>query len=140
MIFYECDNIIDQLLPIARQQNGTLFIIIFSNNANESAIFREKLFNLQCNMVTKDILSISKVYEIICNAKNNYLLNKDNKSISFYKCPYSLCNVKNLTENDLWFHYPLYHIATKNLLKIGAVVTFLKRGLFYNLAVNTEPI
>ena len=92
-IFYECDDIIDQLIPTVRGQNGGLFIIVFSNNANESAIFREKLFNLKCNIITKDISSISRVNATISNAKSNYLSNVDNKSTKFYTCPCNSCGI-----------------------------------------------
>eukprot|EP01084_Bolivina_argentea_P304709 526327_1 len=116
-IFFHCDTIIDSLLPIIRS-NNKLFIIIFSKNANESAIFREKLFNMFCNMITKDIHSIYKIYKIIFNTKQNYINNTNNKNIIFYNCPHPSCGIQGLTEDDLWHHFPLYHIGTRNLVSV----------------------
>eukprot|EP01083_Nonionella_stella_P232179 819322_1 len=115
VILFHCDGMIESLMRILRP-NEHLFIITYSKNANESAVFREKVFNMSCNMVTNDITSIHKVFTIICMAKINYITNTDH-SIT-YDCPHSKCQIQNLTENDLWHHFPLYHIGSSNSIPV----------------------
>lgn len=128
VILNHCDQLIDRLLPIIREKNTKLFIIIYSINANESAIFRETCFKLSCNMVTIDPISISKVYDVIATAKYNHVQYANDKSMTFYQCPYPQCGVTNLTEDDLWRHCPLYHIGTPNAQRIDCPICHQQCG------------
>jgi len=92
VIFLHCDSVLTSLLPIMRSKYGHLFIIIFSDVANESAKFRENMFNHGCNMVTCDVSAISHVHQLIANAKSN------------------ITNLKNTHFIPVRFHSAQFHI------------------------------
>jgi hypothetical protein len=87
-----------------RRAYPTAFLAIFDPSASERPLFRLECFNAGANMVAHDIDSLLRTFhEAVIPAGTNG---------GRMTCPY--CQLTNLTDREMWFHCPAYHINYPN--------------------------
>jgi 8-oxo-dGTP pyrophosphatase MutT (NUDIX family) len=87
-----------------RDQFRTCFILYFDPNLSHCPARRLTLFDYGVNMVAYDLSSIHQVLsESVLFAGLNH---------GCISCP--ICRLPNLTEEELWYHMPSYHINAPN--------------------------
>ena len=91
-----------RFLTKVKDLSQTTFGVILSFTAARKAAIRQKAFDKGANMVTSDLHSLRDVLQKISQVTGQ----------GSYTCPW--CGMKDLTEDDLWVHGPLYHIAVPN--------------------------
>lgn len=100
------------LIPLIRKKSDHIFICVFSEEACENPAIRMKLFNeLRVNMVSYDPESVLHALNLITKIFSH----KGN-----YKC--HRCNMKNLSEDSLWYHDSLYHANYPNLTNVSCQI------------------
>jgi hypothetical protein len=87
-----------------RKTYPTSFIAVYDPSASERASLRASCFDAGANMVAHDIESLLRTIEeavIPAGSQGGSLV-----------CPY--CSLRNLSENEMWYHCPAYHINWPN--------------------------
>lgn len=87
-----------------RRSYPKTYIIIFQPNASTNPELRLQYFDAGANMVAHDVSSI-------INTLTTAVMNVGNNG-GFYVCPY--CDYHSLTEEEMWYHMPTFHINCKN--------------------------
>ena len=87
-----------------RRAFPTSFIALFRPEASEIPTIRLSMFEAGANMVAHDVNSLIVILQ------RAVLLN--NKRKGNLICPY--CGLSGLTEDDLWYHFPAFHINWPN--------------------------
>lgn len=83
-----------------RRAYPTSFIAVFDPSAAENPLFRFQCFEAGANMVAHDAESLAHtLQEAVIPAGNTG---------GHLSCPY--CHLGNLSETELWFHCPAYHV------------------------------
>ena len=93
----------NKLLQIRKQFQKT-FLVIYNPNLMTNPSERLHLFDCGVNMISYDLESVLKVLHecvLFSNERNGS-----------YKC--CVCGLEDLTENELWYHLPTYHINVPN--------------------------
>lgn len=80
------------------------FVAVFDPSSSEDPCFRMKCFDSGANMVSHDVHSLVHTLETSVLSIG--------RSGGRYSCPY--CPATGLTERDLWYHCPAYHINVTN--------------------------
>lgn len=80
------------------------FLSVFDPSAAEDPCFRMACFDEGANMVAHDVNSLVSTLDIAVTGAG--------RSGGRFICPY--CRMPNLTERDLYFHCPTFHINCSN--------------------------
>jgi 8-oxo-dGTP pyrophosphatase MutT (NUDIX family) len=89
-----------------RMKHPTAFMCVWHPDATEDAFFRQACFGLTtegANMVSFDLPSLSKAISLV---RLSSMRSGD------MVCPY--CNMDGFSEDELWYHNPLYHVNCVN--------------------------
>ena len=87
-----------------RRAYPTSFIVVYDPTAAERPVLRSEIFDAGANMVAHDVMSILfTVKQAVLPAGLHG---------GSYTCPY--CSLHNLTETELYYHCPAYHINWPN--------------------------
>jgi 8-oxo-dGTP pyrophosphatase MutT (NUDIX family) len=122
------ENHSDNWEPLIKESinlDPKIFNIIFSFTASNNATIRYECFKLGSNMVTNCLVSLK---EALTQIRNQFI------KPGAYDCP--ICGFKNLTEDNLWIHLPLYHINLKNSQIRDLKCTFCNKKPNPNLQVH----
>lgn len=87
-----------------RKASQLLFIAVWSASASESAAVRLACFELGANMVTYCQDSLCRVASAVASHGRN----RGN-----FSCV--ACGMASLTEDELWAHYPMFHVNHRSL-------------------------
>jgi 8-oxo-dGTP pyrophosphatase MutT (NUDIX family) len=91
-------------VSLLRGTYPTSFIAIFNPSASEQPLYRLEAFEAGVNMVAHDVGTLRQTLtEVVIPA---------GMSGGHFSCPY--CQLKNLSERDMWLHCPTYHINFPN--------------------------
>lgn len=103
------------------------FVIVASEPAAASAPLRQALFDSGANMVSSDLTSICNVLLRVSkiNGEINTLSILDTAP-TLFTCP--RCQLPNLSEDGLWEHFPIYHIAHTNIPLICPICLKPQKG------------
>ena len=88
-------------VKLIRKYFQTAFVVFYRPEAAFNPSMRLSLFEAGANMVAHDVESI------IYTMHRAVLLNNHKRKGNIV-CPY--CGLGGLTEDDLWYHFPAYHI------------------------------
>ena len=88
-----------------RRSYPTVFIAVFEPSAAQDPCFRMTCFDEGVNMVAHDVESILTTLE-------DAVTGAGRSGGRVYSCPY--CNMPNLSERDLYYHCPAFHINVPN--------------------------
>ena len=102
-----CDNeTYSQMVPFFSERRRDLsntFVCVLDTQVSDNARRRLELADVGVNMVSSSVEQSEKCVRQVLS----YLLNR-HRPVSTLSCPE--CGLNRLGEDDLWHHFPLYHI------------------------------
>lgn len=102
--FEQCLYVPTASISWVRRSFPLAFIAIFDPSSSEDPCFRMKCFDAGANMVSHDVKSLLHTLDTCVLSVG--------RSGGRYTCPY--CPATGLTERDLYYHCPAFHINIMN--------------------------
>lgn len=103
-IIFDGSDFDEEIIITIRNTYPTSFVCIYDPGMMNNPFKRLQYFDNGINMVAHDIQSLLKVLN------ESVLFSGDNNGV--YQCP--ICNLDGLTERELFYHMPTYHINIPN--------------------------
>lgn len=108
-----------------RRSFRTTFLAVYDPFSSQDPCFRLHCFDLGVNMVAHDVQSLM-------NTLNSSVI-PAGRSGGNFSCPY--CQLGFLSEQDMWFHCPAFHINMPNSQATGEVCPICDKRLYGPLQV-----
>lgn len=94
----------ESALSNIRRRHPTVFIVVYVPSAVDNPILRLSTFDAGANMVTYDIEAL------LITLRKSVIFTKSRRGC--LSCP--SCGLQGLTEDELWHHFPAFHINNIN--------------------------